>query len=236
MRIRSVHSIGCLLVLCALLVPTDPAAGEILFEDDFEDGNLDGWTVLGGDLLDWVVENGTCRRAVTSDPTVNSSVIIVGSDTWTDYRADFDMRLLQGDQLHIVFRYRPSLGDYRLVAPDPFHPGETVGIWKTSSESIGHAEPFTTEIGVWYHWRLECRGDLITVSVDGDTVLECLDSTNPFLQGAFALGVWARDRAGTGQSVCEVEYDNLLITSLDPDPTATLEPPSGVARPLWMPY
>jgi hypothetical protein len=196
------------------------AAGEILFQDDFEDGNLDGWSVIGGELSEWIVEDGTCRRLVTGLPSLNSSVIIAGTDSWTDYRAEFDMRRLQGNQIYVVFRYTPE-GDYRLYSPDLVQPEGTIGLRDAGFRSLCSESSFVTENGTWYHWAVECRGNLVTVFVNGSKILECLDEANSAPSGAFAPGVYV----GAG-AVCEVEYDNVVVTALDPGPTVTPTSPS----------
>ncbi len=101
----AIQKVISLVVLLAMLIPVGSVSGEteVLFEDDFEDGNTDGWTLVEGD---WEVLDGRYRGKTTTGFNT-SSITVAGDTTWTDYTYEGQFKLDQGidrQEASILFR------------------------------------------------------------------------------------------------------------------------------------
>lgn len=64
----------------SLMVATSSSAAEILFQDDFNDGNADGWQQIDGSFA---VINGEYQ--ITSSSFFNDARTVTGSLLWDDF-------------------------------------------------------------------------------------------------------------------------------------------------------
>ena len=67
------------------------AEGDILFSDDFNDGNLDGWTIESGN---WYINNGVLIGSQSGRSF--GGRINTNNSEWDNYRLDLDVNGFQG--------------------------------------------------------------------------------------------------------------------------------------------
>ena len=85
----------------ALLAGAAAACGQVLFQDDFNDGNADGWTEYD---CCFGVSSGEYRISGGTDPRT-----VAGDYAWSDYAIDADFMLwtYQG-HASVFFRVNPG--------------------------------------------------------------------------------------------------------------------------------
>lgn len=79
------------------------AAEDVLFSDNFSDGNLDGWTIESGN---WFVNNGNLVGSKSG--RAFGGRINTGSSEWDNYAIELDVNNQQGIDEGIGFRYTPG--------------------------------------------------------------------------------------------------------------------------------
>jgi nitrous oxidase accessory protein len=196
-------------------VPPPPPSGNTLLADDFNDGNLNGWTATGGT---WKHTNG---QAEQEDNTPNTSLVWNDSAaaSWTDYRFDADVRSTDDDIVGLMFRVQPNGDHYRFVLSKQsnFHKLEVVtGGTATTLASV--AAGYTKN--QVYAMSVEVDGDTIRASLDGvDLFGDVIDTT--LSQGT--VGLYAHYNS-------DAFFDNVLVDSLAVTPTSLVASSDNFAR------
>jgi len=170
--------------------------GTVLFEDNFDDGNDDGWSVGSGS---WSVDNGEYVKSGTS----GEGRSVAGDVSWTDYVVDVKMMLTEGSRdAGVIARYVDDKNFYFMeVKAGAFKiQRRKSGSWSTIIESV--PDPLI-EHNVWMDLRFEVRGDTLRHYVNGELKLEGIDSSFP--QGK--IGLRSYEQA--------MRYDNLVVRALD---------------------
>ncbi len=216
--------------------------GDILFLDDFSDGNADGWLPvheIGPNTnSSWEVVDGKYGLKVTSPSTVGNS--IAGDSNWTNIRYEFDMLALSGVDKNFIWRVVPtnesSLGYYFYQLHVS---GNTIYLTKHAPSNVGppifyHSLPYILLNNITYNWKLDLIEGNFKIYVkeanqqDYTLVFDVTDSNLPVLNGAIGF------RVGTGGGgTTEVYFDNIKVTDLTPDPTPTQFPYFSQRDPLW---
>ena len=164
------------LILLYLLVA--PAAAEVLFFEDFEDGVADGFLPLQGE---WEVIEGQYRCHVEGFELDGSSIF--GQPEWADYQLDFDM-MVHGAVNHRCQFRQQSIGDfYRFTLRAT--PYGQVRLSKTQDgvyEELFILDGYPWTTGTWYHITIFVQGPLISAFVDGSHLLSYLDVSDPLAQ------------------------------------------------------
>ena len=182
--------------------PTTAPLSAALFQDDFNDGNADGWTVLAGN---WRVVGG---EYIDDWAEGGMHVTAAGQSSWTDYVYQAQV-LVQQREGGLAFRVsgdnrsgymttiRPAYGDALLMKAWDFTTGSHVWL---------QAVPFASSYETWYTIKVVVHGPDITVYVDGQPILSASDSE-------FASG-----KIGLYQVGSASRYDNVLVegTSMAP--------------------
>src|SRR4051812_12869849 len=83
----------------------------ILFSDNFDDGNADGWIVSG--LGTWYIENGEYSVDMGTGGFLGGNSTI-GDLSWTDYIYDVDVRGESGIDKIVIFRYKDDSNNYHV--------------------------------------------------------------------------------------------------------------------------
>ncbi|MFX1560990.1 MAG: hypothetical protein ACFFBL_10420 [Promethearchaeota archaeon] len=81
MRNQTVRTLSVMINLVLAVLITTPSSAQLVWQDDFEDGNLEGWTVI---YSNFTVENGVLRLENDTYPSgeiFHSSTGVVG--TWS---------------------------------------------------------------------------------------------------------------------------------------------------------
>jgi hypothetical protein len=167
-----------------------PKQPELLFEDDFEDGNANGWVPAAGawKIVDNQYVCSTCTDART---------IFMG-EQWSDYTISASIRPLSGE------RGFSLLG--RLQDANHYYAGGVYGghakIWRRDGGApivLGEA-PYSTTNGTWYEVALELQGAYINLFINDVLIVSVEDTT--YLEGRIGLG-------GTANS--QVYFDNVKV-------------------------
>jgi hypothetical protein len=146
------------------------ASGTVLFSDDFEDGDANGWVTSGGTWA--VTTDGTKVYAQTATGT-GSTVLLsaAGSVAWTDQIVEARVKATSfGGQstsyfvaLYARFTGPASNNSYYsvLLRSD----GKLV--IRKGNSSIGSSVSANIVTGTWYTVRLECIGSNISAYLNG---------------------------------------------------------------------
>lgn len=196
---------------------------KILFEDDFADGNADGWDVVQGH---WWVEDENYKTRVSSPFSLSETQ--VGDYLWKDYVFEVDIFIQKGFDRNIFFR----VNDGRSIYGDGIHEWNwpiSYGIHITSLKiylikflpdktNYLKSVDFDFPVGTKRKLRVVLSGRDIKIFFDDNLLIEHSDtSENPYLYGRIALA------ASTGTIYpSEVWFDNVVVTSLGNTPVVLL--------------
>ena len=182
------------------------------FRDDFEDGDLDGWTALVAPAGLWELVDGgvQCERR-----SGVSAILIVGDAGWSDYTIDYDILLLESHgaaDLDVIARFGGWWTSLYLFGVGDVDGGAFVYRAPGGKQA---SEPLPAPaLDAWHHVRLDAQGDQFTLSLNGEEVLRYTDDAIP------TGGV------GIGQANYTARFDNVEITGPEvPD----------VTPPTWSP-
>ncbi len=207
-------AVGLTLILL-LFVPVSKAfAGSVLLQDDFNDGNSNGWDVIGNS--GWNVQNGEYGILLNpglSNTVPNDSLWNYG---WTNISFEVDLRGVQGVDKNILVKFKDASNFVELHANSQgifLEKGAPGGGMLASSNTI-------LSNNTLYHFKFEMQ-DTGNIKVYKDNVLLFdVNEPSPLITN-WKIGL----RAGTGGNpVAEVWFDNVVVKSLDPVPTPTPTP------------
>lgn len=197
------------LVLVALGRLTYAQPG-VLFQDDFNDGNADGWYVLEGD---WRVVNYEYI-----DDRVGAGyrmdVTTVGSPGWADYVYEAQV-LVEQREGGLAFRVSDdSRSGYMTTIRPHLQDALLMKAWDFPSMSHVYLDQvaFSASYNTWYTMKVVVEGSNMTVYVDDQPILSATDAE-------FAAG-----KIGLYQVKSIARYDNVLVTALESPP-----PVGGIA-------
>ncbi|HUS52223.1 MAG TPA: hypothetical protein VMX77_02025, partial [Candidatus Bathyarchaeia archaeon] len=86
------------ILIISLLSPKD-VLGSILLQDDFNDGNDDGWNIIRGN---WEVVDG--QYGTTVENSFSLAETQAGDYSWSDYEFEVDLTVITGVDKNIFFR------------------------------------------------------------------------------------------------------------------------------------
>jgi hypothetical protein len=203
------------IALGALLTTSSPA--QVLFSDDFNDGDAAGWQELDGQFS---IVNGAYR--IQSQSFCGDARAVNGNPGWTDYAVDLDFYIdsaAPNRAAAILFRVADIVsgcdaGQYYQLHVTP----ASVGFCKMnysqgSCQGLAGAA-YATSAFIWHHARLEVVGQTATAFIDGQEVL----TYNGFTDYASGrIGV----KAINGNANV---YDNVVVTALHPPTIGSVSP------------
>lgn len=208
-------------------------SADVLLQDDFEDGDLDGWTTPYGEwdvVDDSDPEHGKVMRGryihVEGVPPEGLPYAYAGDLGWTDYVLDLDIKGIVGIDKLVLFRLSgdsagdPADGYYNLNMRSGFNDAFL------SLESCGG---FSTGFPVgneWYHVTVEVIGDRYRVwahlgSEDPNPDKDLLFDTecDTFPSGLIGVSPFTNISTGGQYGNTETYFDNVVVTSLVPEST-----------------
>ncbi len=168
-----------------------------LLQDDFNDGNADGWVAGSGT---WNVVQGEYRATGSGATRLN------GSTAWTDYSFS---AMLRGDSTDnrpgLYLRYLDSNNYVRLFwnSTSVLRLQQRVGGTFTTIQDYSYV--FTPN--TWYHFEVQVVSNTIYIWING-ALLTPVRSFSPTLS-AGRIGLY---NSGTGTSVSR--FDDILVTRL----------------------
>lgn len=177
------------------------AGANLLFADDFDDGNADGWTTSG--LGTWSVENNEYVVDMPDGVFEKGGYAVAGDIGWTNYSLEVDVKGTAGYDKIIRARYQDPGTFYGVNLRSGFYND----LWL--HRSIGGVEevlatvPFSNSKNTWYHLSLIMEGPNIRVLVNGEVLI---DHTETGVQwpthGKIGLQGW---------NDATIHYDNVLV-------------------------
>jgi len=178
------------LIAPAMSTPTLTSPGKLVFSQDFEASDANGFAFETGE---WTVEQiGSNRilQGIPTEPQVPAAIAYFGSNDFTDGVLEFKVNFQELDELYVDFRLGEE-GTYVLY----FNPLTGWLVWAinapTGFESIT-SQPYTFETDTWYLVRVEVEGEQFAVSVNDNRVLIAADSRLKHGRTRFTLGLATR--------------------------------------------
>jgi len=162
---------------------------DINFQDDFDDGNDDGWTKLSDD---WTVENGWYK--INNNYAFTSNFSYAGVD-YTNFTFESKFKIISNDYAFIYFRivdednYYVAFVDIDDLADDntTIHIRKVVG---GSGVNMINDINVNTDIQLNEEHKLKVKaeGNQFRVYVDDVEYITTTDNNDPFLSGKIGLG------------------------------------------------
>ena len=190
-------------------------ASTTLFSDNFNDGDANGWEVVGSS--GWSVVGG--QYGIYLSPGLSNTVPVdsLWDNNWRDFIYEVDLRGVEGTDKNIILRFQNTSNFYEI-----HHTGGRIHFEKViagSSYVVSPSVDYPLENGPTYRFKIIINGRKMQVYVDGNLIFDVTDN-DPFLESG-KIGL----RAGTGAvTTTEVWFDNVVVRSLDPLPTPTPTP------------
>ena len=154
---------------------TADASSTPLFQDDFQDGDLTGWTINKPGLLSVADDASAPGNKMLYVNGADEAFASVNADIGSDYVYEAKIQKLEsGAYPGILVRYTPGTTRYYNFQFD----GNTVKLNKGTGGTLGQYNlPVTT--GQWYTFRVTAEGSALKAYVDGRLVIEATDASFP---------------------------------------------------------
>lgn len=194
-----------------------PIAGNLLFNEDFEDNVPNEFFVNDGE---WeIVEDGSGNNLFEASNLNSFSwpSVDFGPSTLKDYAVEFRVRLIDYDvsedigsgMVILSFRGNPQAGYGLALSPYAklvrvFYRGEDTSWGWMRIEGQKSEADFDVQKNVWYMVRLEVQGERIQVYIDGNLVLSLKDNR---------LGEGIINQLGTGPDTI-AQFDDVQVWTL----------------------
>jgi hypothetical protein len=179
------------------------SCGSILFSDDFNDGNADGWTTSGAGS--WFVEN----NYYVVDMGFGSGLMgkaVAGDAAWTDYIFELDLYAEMGVDKGFRFRYMDESNYYAMdIVGSDYN---FVNLVKVENGVGGTLALISYESNSpeWHHAKVIVMGKRYTGFVGEDLVFDYTDTNSTITHGKIGLQGW------TGAYAWDiVHFDNIVV-------------------------
>lgn len=207
------------LFFIAVILASSIIAQELPFEDNFSDGDFNGWTVVDDEPQrsgpsNWLVQDGAVRQ--TSNIWAYDAPdefkyhlgthVYIGNPKWTDYSFNAIVRTTDDDGIGLLFRYNDNKNYYRLLLLQdsnnggPFHRlqkfvnGEPVTLYE---KRVNPALPKGD-----FALTVDARSDTLRAYINNELLAAVVDEQ--FIEGAVGLACYANSGA---------YFDSVLVSS-----------------------
>lgn len=175
--------------------------------DDFEDGNLDGWTIVGGG--EWIIKDGKLSGKFAVDFV--PSVVHLAPSKWKDYTLEASVCLLEkfGNHPEMAFCTRLDPSTWNAYGFCLHFVDNNVEINRHSGLNAGGIQKLSSKFhpllqNTWYNIKCFLSGNHISFYINDELCIEIDD--NPGLEsGTLAIYV----------SSVHVLVDDIFITGDD---------------------
>ena len=207
-------------------------ASNILFQDNFNDGNVNDWTVprngctpsawslrnVGSpDIPDYqygiIINNNCVTETIPSTLSIPLGML---------YSFEVDMAVPDNtSDRNFVFKYNDQNNWYDIhIYGQNINIQKVVGGSDRTSTLINSSDTYTFQVGQTYHFKVDVLLTTINLYINGNLIISTTDP-GPYLPN-FSAGLQA---SGGGDPTSEVWFDNVVITQIDaPTPTPTSTP------------
>lgn len=169
-------------IICWLFFSSLTLAQTIIFQDDFEDGVLDGWS---GDPS-WNIENDNGNNVLHSwvSPSNLGSISIETEGGW-NYIFETKIKLIEQDA-SIFYRSYFEHGGYGFysINVSPNYLGLSKEINGNYQNLTGASVPLN--MNEWYQVKIDGNENRIRIYVEGSLVIDYTDTDNPILFGGIS--------------------------------------------------
>lgn len=198
---------------------TQAFASSIVFQDNFDDDNADGWTVTrnpckyNGASAPWTIKDKKLGIKINGGSCVTE--IMPSDSIWNyagnDYSMEFDMTLVSGTDHNFAFRYTDpnQWYDIHIQAPN------TLVLQRVYNTSIyNNTTTGNFSNGQTIHFRIDIVGEHIKIYLGNvpQLILDYQDAGGRFRTGRIAL-----QASAGGDPNSETYFDNIVVTSIDSD-------------------
>lgn len=191
---------------------------ELPFTDDFDDGDMAGWTV--GELLgSWTVsaEEGVLRQnsndfggSEGAEGNYLGTYVTAAGPSWRNYDFMARVRPVDNDGIGLIFRYEDSSNYYRFLwvgdesSTGPLRRLDRIkgGVQTVLKSDVGEAARY--DPGRWYNLEASLDGDVIGVYIDGVLWGEVRDGEIE----SGGVGLFSYAQVG-------VEFDDVVVTGAE---------------------
>ncbi|EKD85152.1 MAG: Esterase [uncultured bacterium] len=183
---------------------------DILLFDNFDDGNLNGWTIESGN---WQVNNG--NLAGSSSGKALGGRINTGNSEWDNYRIELDINGFLGIDQGVGFRYGEN-GSYEinLRYGKGIHNTPQIILWKIDGNGqtlLKEIKPFSLANNKWYHLIIEVSNENIKAWIDNTPIFDFTDTGTNIKKGTITLSYWTGIFGGA-----YMKFDNIKVSALAP--------------------
>ena len=214
-----------MIVLLAFLLATSAWAGT--WRDNFDDGEMDEWTVIGNGNSEF--EYGQVRL----EPLNSGYGFTFGESTWQNYTVSVKMKITE-HQSDSYLAVLAGLG-LRFMSPESLYlfglgtigqsPRQAIVIRMQNLNFFDQSQeaPFEWQLGEQYTLKVIATGNQFQFLVNNVMVLEYVDSTKP--AGSIGLAI--------GTSNIVAYYDDFVLTGDDVPDNVTAVPPKAKLTTTW---
>jgi hypothetical protein len=195
---------------------TEIIPGAVLFEEDFEDGDMQNFVYIWGS--DWKVSpenngNGVLEINTNTETAIkdkDGAYFGFGSKEWMNYSAEYRVKMLNS-KANVMMKFRSSLGDNRshyIQWLSAEYDGISLNVnvepngWITLKDLN-----YSVWDEKWYQVKIEAQGARLRVFLDNSLVLQTEDAS--IASGGFELGAFPGTHA---------LFDDIRIVALDETP------------------
>jgi hypothetical protein len=197
-------------------------AQTILFQDNFNDGNNDGWTTtMGG----WTVISGH-NEATTTTPSPGGGIgqfayTYAGDPSWTDYTLDVDVtfgtnvtEFYVGVRVDVNTVLYPDRGNKYVVAIGA-HDDRAKLRYNTETEFVNlERKSYPINAQTTYHIQVTIEGNHITAFIDGNPLFDYTFSGSIPIYSSGVIGIGYKSNEGPDGAY----FDNVLVTAIGEEP------------------
>jgi hypothetical protein len=194
----------------------------VIFSDNFDDGNDDGWNQFLGT---WSAATG--EYVTITAPFDSDFYTFTGNATWSNYIFEADVKMdMWLNDVGLVFYNQPGntqnirftinkTGDNSVLPRITWFDGDIGGELATFTNTA-----LSLVDDTWYHFKAEIVGNTVYAYIDGVLFALADGSPLPFSSGGIGLVSDQEDRI--------TSFDNVLVT------TNAVPEPASIAMP-WIP-
>ncbi|MFS0723428.1 family 16 glycoside hydrolase [Paenibacillus sp. 1P07SE] len=156
-----------------------------LFSDNFEDGDMAGWTSVSGN---WTVPAAGANYVLSSGSQTNTSLITAGSGgSWTDYAYEAGVRVpYVNANAGLVFRVMDA-GNYYLYRINAAN--QMLELYKSiqGQLTLAASTPFAAQEKQWYQLKVIVQGNTIAGYVDGQLKMQWANPATELTSGGIGF-------------------------------------------------
>jgi hypothetical protein len=171
----------------------------LLFQDDFEDGNSTGWSTTGGT---WNVLTDGATKVYSQSNIMNEALSTAGS-SWSNYTYSAKMKLLNTyANAGLVFRYTDANNYYMFRLN---HSTQSAELYKKvgGTLTLVSSSSFVNSINQWYSLKVTITGNQITGYIDNAQKISWTNSISELTSGSIGFRMYGSTAS----------FDDVLVTA-----------------------